>query len=191
MKKKQNVNCKNPSRNYLGLLINQFSVHLFATYANSRRIFIFFFFCALKMPLQQIKRGKERNGLHRYNSDAQVWNFQNRFGQLEYALRLSKFVCEVGFPHIYGNLNFHHKQSSKCFLYVYLPRRIPRIKRITHGRSLYGLLLTAISIYSQFCQFAHGNQPLQKREGNEFLVPIVTQSPRGLCEVNSAQFPSR
>ena len=44
MKKKQNVNCKNPSRNYLGLLINQFSVHLFATYANSRRIFIFFFF---------------------------------------------------------------------------------------------------------------------------------------------------
>ena len=120
MKKKQNVNCKNPSRNYLGLLINQFSVHLFATYANSRRIFIFFFvFCALKMPLQQIMREKERNGLHRYNSDAQVWNFQNRFGQFEYALRLSKFVCEVGFPRIYGNLNFHHKQCSKCFVCIY------------------------------------------------------------------------
>ena len=60
-------------------------------------------------------REKERNGLHRYNSDAQVWNFQNRFGQFEYALRLSKF----GFLRIYGNLNFHHKQCSKCFVCNY------------------------------------------------------------------------
>lgn len=152
MKKKQNVNCKNPNRNYLGLLINYFRVHLFATYANSRRqepsyFHYYFFFAPQKCLCSKLRERKSAMVYTDITATLRFGIFKTAWGN-----------CAKSGSHAYMAAWISITNSARSALCVFTQNwRIPWIKRVTHGGSLYGLLLTAISIYSQCCQ---GNSPL-------------------------------